>query len=251
MKKKNILLMIIAVLVLISATAAKGKVISHVDRNPLDRIEQFSNALTNHQAKVTSWTVYAREERAAVVSNEEWTQLVKKLKKANSQLNWQPLKTEKQVMGWQGDAQLANGLKTKLSYFAYPSGKGFRTAIAYEADGKSFNRNLWLVQKRDIRRNLDRIFHGQEQIFSCVKADSGVKIKSGLINQGETYLKLFSAAPIERLDEKTFVSISAYTKTWNDSIISGKKTMNLQVALRQDAGRTVITLGTPIITQEY
>jgi hypothetical protein len=98
---------------------------------------------------------------------------------------------------------------------------------------------------------MKRIFHGQEHIYTCVKAYRSAKMKLALIDEGKRYLNLFSAAPIERLQEKTFVSISAYTKTWNNAIYTANKKMNIQAALRNDGERTIIVLGSPIITMEY
>lgn len=256
MKQKYRTLIMIGLILLLSGAGAEGKETPSTQKaadsaDPIERVEQFSQAAQQNQAKVLGWSVYAREENLAKMSKQQWTKMITHEKKERTDYTWQPLKRQENVLGWQGTKRLASGIKVKLAYFAYPSGKQYRIAISYEADGGSFKQSLWPSQKKMIRQNLDEIFQGQEQIFSCVKALDSVKMKSGLMEQGERYLKLFSAAPIERLNEKTFVSISAYTKTWNDGILTGKQKMNLQVALRCDDGRTVITLGTPIITQEY
>ncbi|MFT8319175.1 MAG: YwmB family TATA-box binding protein [Sporolactobacillus sp.] len=253
MKLKYRIVIMIGLVLLMSGAGAEGKETpSHQKAvDPLERVQQFSQAAIQNQAKVLGWSVYARKENSTLISQQRWTEMVASEKKEHADYAWKPLKRQENALGWQGTKRLSTGVKVKLMVFAYPSGNQFQTATSYEADGKSFKQSLWPSQKKVIRQNLDEIFKGQEQIFSCVKALDGVKMKSGLIEQGERYLKLFSAAPIERLNEKTFVSISAYTKTWNDDIISGKRKMNLQVALRRDDGRTVVTLGTPIITQEY
>ncbi|MFX3617557.1 MAG: YwmB family TATA-box binding protein [Sporolactobacillus sp.] len=254
MKQKYRILIMIGLVLLMSGSGAEGKETPSHQKvtDPLERVQQFSQAAVQNQAKVLGWSVYARKENSTQISKRLWTEMVANEKKKYADYAWRPLKGQENALGWQGTKRLSTGVKVKLMVFAYPSSENqFQTATSYEADGKSFKQSLWSGQKKLIRQNLDEIFQGQEQIFSCVKALDGVKMKSGLIEQGERYLKLFSAAPIERLNEKTFVSISAYTKTWNDDIISGKRKMNLQVALRRDDGRTVVTMGTPIITQEY
>ncbi|MFT8363922.1 MAG: YwmB family TATA-box binding protein [Sporolactobacillus sp.] len=251
MTKRKLIALTMIVIALLMAGPAQGKSRPVPANQSLGPMVTFVNAVIKNKSKVIGWSVYAREQQSAVLSKKQWHTFLSDMQDKQPQMDWQALKSEPQVIGWQGQKKLKRGVTAKLSCFAYPSGKGYQTAISYEVDGEYFNKKLWREEKVNIRRDLAQIFDGQEQIFSCVKADSGVKIKPGLINQAENYLKLFSAAPIERLNEKTFVSISAYTKAWNNHIISGNQKMNVQIALRQDDGHTVTTLGTPIITQAY
>lgn len=53
--------------------------------------------------------------------------------------------------------------------------------------------------------------------------------------------------------EPNFVSVSAFTNEWKESIKTEKHQMNLQVSLR-NAGmgeKLTVTVGTPIVTTEY
>lgn len=60
----------------------------------------------------------------------------------------------------------------------------------------------------------------------------------------------FEAEIIEQMDEKNFLSISARSNFFNKTLDNG---MNIQMSLRNssDENRTILTIGTPIITEEY
>ena len=66
-------------------------------------------------------------------------------------------------------------------------------------------------------------------------------------------LESLQASEIEQLDTALVKSISAYTPKLNNSIITGGQKMNLQVASHVNNldNKTILTLGTPIITIEY
>lgn len=66
-------------------------------------------------------------------------------------------------------------------------------------------------------------------------------------------LTALQANEIERLQDETVLSISAYTEQWKPAIQTGGHRMNVQVATHLDSldSITRITVGTPIITAEY
>ena len=91
------------------------------------------------------------------------------------------------------------------------------------------------------------------QISTCIRGMDNVKMS---VDQQEgRILSIFhalEAEELERLQDNTVVSISGYTRLWDDFIPLNGQKMNLQVATHRnsDAG-TWITIGTPIITVEY
>jgi hypothetical protein len=97
------------------------------------------------------------------------------------------------------------------------------------------------------------MFDKNPQIFSCANGQTGGKINEVLYNQSLKILKDFSADPIESLQEEAFVSVSAYTENWKNSIPEKNKEMNIQIALRNQGlgASTTVVIGTPIITSEY
>ncbi|MCO7176326.1 YwmB family TATA-box binding protein [Sporolactobacillus kofuensis] len=219
--------------------------------NDLDRIPAYVKALEQRHATVEQWIIYARENQSALVTEQ---QFIRETEHKKSQLHgykWFVLQPNKGVIGWKGVKKLSNHVEVRISYVAYPEENNYQTVTLYQVVGKSFNQENWPTMRKKITTDLEQIFHNQEHIYTCVKANRSAKMKLGLIEEGNRYIKLFSGAPVERLQEKTFVSISAYTKIWNNAIYTGNKKMNIQVALRNDGDQTIIALGSPIITVEY
>ncbi|MGC5324958.1 YwmB family TATA-box binding protein [Brevibacillus sp. SYSU BS000544] len=92
------------------------------------------------------------------------------------------------------------------------------------------------------------------QFSTCI---SGIySDKLSVDQQGDkvkSVLSSLQAKEIERLQDETVTSISAYTERWESFINSGQNKMNVQVATHLDAlhSQTRIKVGTPIITAEY
>jgi hypothetical protein len=63
-------------------------------------------------------------------------------------------------------------------------------------------------------------------------------------------MEIFDAKEIEALKEDNFMSVSANSPVFSDSIARG---MNLQIGIRSEGlgAKTTIVVGTPIITIEY
>lgn len=66
-------------------------------------------------------------------------------------------------------------------------------------------------------------------------------------------IETLDAYEVEALRDATMTSVSAFSPHFGSSILSNKQPINVQMAIRSDkfAGRTVFTMGTPIITIEY
>lgn len=245
-------LLLVAIMMLILPAIHTEAQIPGVNLNdPIDRIALFSARLASEGATIDQWSVYARQQNEEQIDKSKFDQIIEAAKKNFSDYTWHSLKKSGGIIGWQGNKAVKSGYKMELTYFAIPSDGAYRIDTIYQASGPTFNKWLWSGQSRQIREEITKVFQEQVHIFSCVRAHDSDKMNVGLLKAGERYLQPFSAVPIERLKEKTFVSISAYTGIWNDSIYSGNRKMNIQVALRNDGNRTVITLGTPIITLEY
>lgn len=92
------------------------------------------------------------------------------------------------------------------------------------------------------------------QISTCI---AGIYNDTLSVDQQEerifSLFHSFQANEIERLADETVVSISGYTRLWDQAILSHNQKMNLQVAAHRDVEQklTHFTVGTPIITAEY
>lgn len=253
MKKTLMLTLMVWLLILTAGAGAEGKTGTAVNTaaDPVGRIGLFAQLLEKNKATVSSWSVYARAEHSALMTKTQFERYVNSERRKFSKGNWTAFEKHGGILVHEAREKGMSGETAQLTYLAYPVGKFYRTATLYQIQSEKYNRHVWPVQEKKIRSEITQIFDRQVQIFSCVRAYDHAKMKLGLSSQGNRYLNFFNAVPVESLSEKTFVSISAYNAVWNDQIRSGNRPVNLQVALRNDGQKTVITLGTPIITLEY
>lgn len=144
-------------------------------------------------------------------------------------------------------------LKEQIIYVAYPHKDQLKTYLIYVIEGENWEPELMNNYAPSIQTKIGTMFDKYPQIFSCAKGQSGGKIDGVLYNQALNILKDFSADPIESLQEEAFVSVSAYTENWKNSIPEKNKEMNIQIALRNQGlgASTTVVIGTPIITSEY
>lgn len=144
-------------------------------------------------------------------------------------------------------------LKEQIIYVAYPHKDQLKTYIIYVIEGENWEPELMNDFAPSIQTKIGTMFDKSPQIFSCAKGQTGGNIDGVLYNQALKILKDFSADPIESLQEEAFVSVSAYTENWKNSIPEKNKEMNIQIALRNHGlgASTTVVIGTPIITSEY
>ncbi|MFB1051544.1 YwmB family TATA-box binding protein [Paraliobacillus sp. JSM ZJ581] len=95
------------------------------------------------------------------------------------------------------------------------------------------------------------IFTNDVKKFTCAKTEIDDMIDS--VYFFEKIKKSLQVQEIHKLNEKDFTVFSGFTKEWETSIPSSNHNqMNIQMAARQVSGeKTMITVGTPILTTEY
>lgn len=144
-------------------------------------------------------------------------------------------------------------IKEQIIYVAYPHKDQLKTYLIYVLKGETWTPQLWQKQSAKFEAKISTMFDKNPQIFSCATGQTGGNIKNSLYNQALSIVKDFSANPIESLQEEAFVSVSAYTENWKNSIPEKNKEMNIQIALRNQGlgSTTTVVIGTPIITSEY
>lgn len=162
-----------------------------------------------------------------------------------------------------GQTQKSNGtaatkntnasIKEQIIFVAYPHKDQLKTYLIYVIEGENWEPELMNNFAPSIQIKIGTTFDKNPQIFSCAKGQTGGKIDGVLYNSALNILKDFSADPIESLQEEAFVSVSAYTENWKNSIPEKNKEMNIQIALRNQGlgASTTVVIGTPIITSEY
>ncbi|KGX94076.1 hypothetical protein N781_01500 [Pontibacillus halophilus JSM 076056 = DSM 19796] len=123
--------------------------------------------------------------------------------------------------------------------------------LIYNVSGERFEDRTQASLEARLEEVMNVYFAENATIFTCVKTETSDKIKGVLLL--EKIRTNLNMKTIEKVDEADFQSISGYTNRWDSSIpVSEDQNMNVQMALRTGLGaETTITIGTPIITNEY
>ncbi|MDF2556858.1 MAG: hypothetical protein K0R71_686 [Bacillales bacterium] len=91
-------------------------------------------------------------------------------------------------------------------------------------------------------------FTGKAKSFSCLKGSIDGNMGNDLTYIVDDFIKTFDAEIIEKVSENGFTSVSAKSYCFSGELTNQ---MNVQLALRSLSDRTIVTVGTPIITEEY
>ena len=128
-----------------------------------------------------------------------------------------------------------------------------QTYIVYEMTGKGWNEETREFIEGSIGNRINDIFHGKSTIFSCVYGDFGDKMSKSVSEHVTSLLQAFQAQEIESLKEDSFISTTAYSPLFGETIQTMTDEINLQLGVRKQGlgAKTTIVVGTPIITVEY
>jgi nitrogen regulatory protein PII-like uncharacterized protein len=130
---------------------------------------------------------------------------------------------------------------------------GTETYIIYEVKGTGWGNHSKEYIQETVSKTINDIFHQNVTIFSCIMGEFDDKMNEALPVYANALLTAFQAEEVEKLEENSFISTSAYTPMFNESIEGTSGAMNLQVGIREEGlgGKTTVVVGTPIITIEY
>jgi len=219
--------------------------------SPTEKVPQLVQALQEEGARVQKWSLYSRK-KMTVQSPQDFTNTAKSLQKTFPFFNWSGLKTTNGRMEISAVNKLPNFHgEEHIILFSYPLKDTWVTYIIYELIGSSWGQKEWAQFSPKLNHRLDVLFQEKGKIFACAQGFYSDKIDIVVSKKANEILSRFHAKVIEKVEEKTFESVSAYTNHWKDSIKTNGRKMNLQVGLRSVDQGTTVTIGTPIITIEY
>lgn len=219
-----------------------------------EQLQQIVRIMNKNNIDVNEWTIYGREDSANYISKQDYEEKVKELKKLQPDFSWELSISDDGKYKTVGINENQNSsLKEQIIYVAYPQKDQFKTYLIYKVYGEKWIPKQWQKFSQTFQSKIGRMFDKNPLIFSCAVGQSSDNMEGVLYNQALNLLKEFSAKPIEALQEETFVSVSAYTENWKNSIPGKNEEMNIQIALRNQGlgGSTTVVIGTPIITSEY
>ncbi|MGD8190331.1 YwmB family TATA-box binding protein [Brevibacillus ginsengisoli] len=145
------------------------------------------------------------------------------------------------------------GITCVLRLIGVPQNDKFHTYVVVGLKGK----RIHAQDMEKFRDQITALFKKASRIPQFSTCIRGIYSDKLSVDQQEDkiheVLAALQANEIERLQDETVLSISAYTELWNPAITTGQHKMNLQVATHLDSldSITRITVGTPIITAEY
>ncbi|MGE7857292.1 YwmB family TATA-box binding protein [Bacillus sp. NPDC094064] len=204
------------------------------------KMESMIAALEKNDAKVEKWSWLARE-----------TKTISNIHTFQKLLN--DVKDKADIQKWELE-QSPDGYKA-TSYKKFAS---YEERVVVTWSKENTKENTFIIfevsgAKWDPKyvRNTNKIFSEKPIIYTCVQGVLNDKIEGVLQNKTNEVLKDFSARAIEQIEERAFVSVSAYNKKWDDALSTNREKINVQIAIRSTNNKDTIVVGTPIITSEY
>lgn len=214
-------------------------------------LAQLAEGLEKHNGSIKEWTLYAKK-KLSDLNKEDFFQKMKHLEDEYRQYNWS-LKEEEHAVKATGtlyDEKNQTTMRIQLVSTLKNDSSG--SYILYEQTG-AFARDNWNDTYMQFERQVFDIFQDRAIIFACLEGELNDMMNVVLQKKANDLTKEFSAEQVETFKEPDFVSISAYTTKWKNTISTSNHKMNLQIAIRSSGmgGKHMIVIGTPIITSEY
>lgn len=204
------------------------------------KMESMIATLEKNDAKVEKWSWLARETKT--ISNIHTFQ--KLLNDVKDKANIQKWELEQSPDGYKATSyKKFSSYEERVVVTWSKENTKENTFIIFEVSGAKWDPKY--IQKTN------KIFSEKPIIYTCVQGVLNDKIEGVLQNKTNQFLKDLSARAIEQIEERAFVSVSAYNKKWDDALSTNREKINVQIAIRSTDNKDTIVVGTPIITSEY
>ncbi|MEJ9254730.1 YwmB family TATA-box binding protein [Bacillus wiedmannii] len=204
------------------------------------KMESMIATLEKNDAKVEKWSWLARETKT--ISNIHMFQRL--LNDVKDKANIQKWELEQSPDGYKATSyKKFSSYEERVVVTWSKENTKENTFIIFEVSGAKWDPKY--IQKTN------KIFSEKPIIYTCVQGVLNDKIEGVLQNKTNQFLKDLSARAIEQIEERAFVSVSAYNKKWDDALSTNREKINVQIAIRSTDNKDTIVVGTPIITSEY
>ncbi|PEJ71680.1 hypothetical protein CN888_20005 [Bacillus wiedmannii] len=234
LKLKAILIVVISVVLFL---------VGYREMKPISdeqKMESMIATLEKNDAKVEKWSWLARETKT--ISNIHMFQ--KLLNDVKEKANIQKWELEQSPDGYKATSyKKFSSYEERVVVTWSKENTKENTFIIFEVSGAKWDPKY--IQKTN------KIFSEKPIIYTCVQGVLNDKIEGVLQNKTNQFLKDLSARAIEQIEERAFVSVSAYNKKWDDALSTNREKINVQIAIRSTDNKDTIVVGTPIITSEY
>ncbi|MEH6991217.1 YwmB family TATA-box binding protein [Neobacillus drentensis] len=211
---------------------------------------RIADAFQTEDILLEEWSFYAREHLVDLSTEKEVQEYVKELQQKFPDWDWSKSKTSDK---WEVTAvsPTSKHHTEMLQIMATHTKQPVDAYIVYRVSGKEWNEEMEsFFTKNQFKNKLSDIFRGNPTVFSGMKGSISDKIDNAVPTIASDLMEIFKAKEIEALKEDNFMSVSANSPMFTDSIAQD---MNLQIGIRSEGlgTKTTIVVGTPIITIEY
>ncbi len=204
----------------------------------------MASILEEEDVDIDKWTLHGREPLESSQKEEKLNSLM------NQYPNWEWVKSGGQENGEATGAYTNRlGITETISIL---SSEG-HSYLMYEVSGEGWNQEIKDSLQNVIFPKISEIFADKAIVFSCIYSELDGNMNESLFTHSNKFLQAFQAEEIETLREDNFVSTTANSPLFSESIKGHTEKMNLQLGLRNQGlgGKTTLVVGTPIITIEY
>lgn len=246
MKKKQVSHAIIVSVVLSFVIA----VFHTIHASELTPLAQIAQGMERQNVSIDKWTLHAKQNMS--LNEKEFYKKVQRLKSEYRQYNWALAQEDSIVKAIGTYTDKKNHTSFKLQLVTTLKKHNPTSYLLYEQMSPEQPKN-WNDTYEQFERQALGIFQEKVVIFTCLNGHLDDNMNIVLQKKANQLLNEFQARSVEHVVEPSFVSISAYTDEWKESIMTSKHKMNLQIALRSAGmgGKHIVTVGTPIVTTEY
>ncbi|WP_010677947.1 YwmB family TATA-box binding protein [Bacillus timonensis] len=213
-----------------------------IQKNDLIDMKELAH---KNNVEIQSWMALSRGTIGQVNDVKEMENQIETFMSNHDSYSWKSiLEEENSHYVWQGKKENELGITESIKLKVYKSAGKFKIAITKEAQGKE----LTAEQINWVRES----FKDSTTFYTI----SGVMKSKGsqLKEIAAMMVEDANGKAVEQLQEKSFVSVSAYSTLFESELLTAKQEkINLQVGLRENVEQKGIdvTIGTPIIITEY
>ncbi|MFP7298633.1 YwmB family TATA-box binding protein [Neobacillus niacini] len=247
MKRKKVLFSI-GILMIVGLIAVFGSRMTEASGGL--ELVKIADAFQTEDILLEEWSFYAREHLVDLSTEKEVQEYVKELQHKFPDWDWSESGASDK---WEVTAvsPTSKHHKEMLQIMATHTKQPIDAYIVYRVSGNEWNKEMEsFFTENQFKNRLSDIFRGNPTVFSGMKGSISDKIDKAVPTIASDLMEIFKAKEIEALKEDNFMSVSAASPMFSNSITED---MNLQIGIRSEGlgGKTTIVVGTPIITIEY
>ncbi|MCA1026332.1 MULTISPECIES: YwmB family TATA-box binding protein [Cytobacillus] len=227
---------------------------NHSDAASVEELSliQIAQTVQDENILIQEWSVHARENLETLQTFAEVKAYTKEMKKSFTDWKWSVQKESQERYEVIGTLK-KNDLTETIKILSTDTKNNVQTYVIYEAKGAGYKGSIQENMGNYMKSQMSDIFTKKPNIFSCIIGHYDGNMRESMLEQMNGLLSTFNAKEIEALEEEQFISTSAYSPMFKESVTTDGKDMNLQIGLRKEGlgAKTTIVIGTPIITIEY